>query len=82
MEKNRIGGIMSIDDIQKDNDWRFYVEHLRSEECQCGKPKKRGRSLCYSCWKQLPYDYRMGLWLKLGDGYEEAYDAACKWLNI
>jgi len=62
-------------------DRQFYLEELGSEECQCGRLKKRGRSFCYTCYSSLPQTLKDGLWLPIGRGYEAAYDAAVEWLD-
>ena len=63
------------------SDRAFYVKELRSAECFCGKTKKPGRSFCYGCFKALPRDLQIDLYSRMGDGYEEAYDAAVRWLE-
>jgi len=63
-----------------DKDLKFYIEELVSEECQCGRTKREGHSLCYRCYSSLPKDLQRDLWLRMGDGYEEAYDKAVEWL--
>ncbi len=62
-------------------DRAFYIKELGSEECQCGKPKKRGFSFCYGCYFSLPKDTRRDLYQKLGEGYEAAYEAAVAFLT-
>jgi len=62
-------------------DINFYVKELRSDECQCGRYKAPGRSFCYKCYTSLPRDMRRDLWQGIGDGYEEAHDAAVHYLN-
>ncbi len=62
-------------------DTRFYIDELRSDECQCGNWKKPGHSFCYKCYRSLPGHYQQDLWQRMGDGYEQAYDAACTWLT-
>ena len=59
----------------------FYIRELRSNQCQCEAPKKPGNSFCYSCYTDLPLDMRSALYRKLGSGYEDAYDAAVKYLT-
>lgn len=66
---------------QEEKDRRFCIEALKSEECQCGRPKQRGRSVCFKCWQKLPDDLRRALYRKIGAGYEAAYDDACRFLN-
>lgn len=63
------------------SDTKFYIDELRSDECQCGRTKKPGYSFCYKCYSSLPMDMRNDLYQQMGDGYEEAYDAAVHWLN-
>ena len=60
----------------------FYFEELMSDGCACGRPKKSKYSFCYGCYMSLPGDMRRDLYQKIGDGYEEAYEAAIKWLII
>jgi hypothetical protein len=59
----------------------FYYKELRSDGCFCGKEKKPGFSFCYPCYSELPEELRSNLWLKMGEGYEEAYDEAMKFLE-
>ena len=61
---------------------KFYIDELRSEEClACGRPKKRGQSLCYHCYSSLPHHMQQALWQRIGDGYEEAFEEAVSWLG-
>jgi len=62
-------------------DIKFYIKELNSDECQCGKPKKPGRSLCYKCYSSLPRDMQRDLYRSMWDGYGEALDAAIHYLN-
>lgn len=72
---------MSIDEIVRDQDDKFYLTEKKSEECQCGRWKKPGNSLCAGCWHRLPVHMQADLYARLGDGYEEAYDQAVKYLS-
>jgi len=63
-------------------EWKFYYDELMSDDCACGMPKKSGRSFCYKCYISLPKDMRRDLWLRIGDGYEAAYEAAVKYLEL
>ena len=63
------------------NDRRFYLDELMSDECQCGSYKKPRYSFCYRCYKSLPWGMQQDLYAGIGDGYEEAYDKAVKFLN-
>jgi len=60
---------------------QFYIKELRSEQCQCGRPKKPGRSFCYWCYSSLPREMQRDLYQSIGDGYEAAYEEAVAWLN-
>jgi len=59
----------------------FYVDELSSNSCPCGETKKRKHSLCPGCYLALPPDLMMDLYLPLGEGYEEAYEAAVQHLE-
>ena len=63
-----------------DKDILFYVAELKSEECACGRPKNSGYSFCYRDYKSLPLAMQKALFRQVGNGYEEAYEAAYKWL--
>ena len=65
----------------KAKDRLFYIKELRSSECLCGKGKRYGMSLCYDCYNSLPEEMKQDLWKGIGKGYEEAYEAAVKWLD-
>ena len=62
-------------------DIKFYLEILKSYECQCGNYKIYTNALCYSCFKKLPDHIQKDLYSKIKFGFEEAYDEAVKWLN-
>ena len=62
-------------------DFEFYHNELHGEECVCGAWKKSMFSLCFACYHTLPPDMQKELWKRIGDGYEEAYDAAITWLK-
>jgi len=57
------------------------IEQLKSEECFCGRPKKRLKSLCYSCYRRLPDEMQADLYQGIGAGYGDALDAAIKYLS-
>ncbi len=65
----------------KVGDAAFYIRELRSEQCQCGRGKKSGKSFCYSCWKRLPEDLQRALYRRIGEGYEAAYERAVMHLD-
>lgn len=60
----------------------FYYDQLQGNECACDGPKRRGYSFCFTCYKHLPKDMQSDLYQKIGQGYEEAYDEAVKWLEV
>jgi len=66
---------------QKPDERQFYIDELKSDECRCGRPKQRGRSMCFRCYYALPNDMRRALYRRMGSGYEAAYDAAIKFLE-
>lgn len=63
------------------NDIKFYIDELLSNECACGREKKMHKFFCYDCYKSLPRDLQTNLHSPLHEGYEEAYDAAVKYLT-
>jgi len=62
-------------------DYNFYLKELGSDQCQCGKSKKPGKSLCWHCYRALPKEMQRDLYLPLREGYVDAYEAAVKWLE-
>lgn len=60
----------------------FYIKELRSDTCLvCYNQKKPGYSFCYRCYFNLPEYMRKDLYQRIGDGYEEAFEAACEFLS-
>jgi len=59
----------------------FYVKVLAGEECQCDRPKNRGKAFCYRCFRELPTAMQRALYRPLGLGFEQAYEEAVKWLQ-
>lgn len=57
------------------------VRELRGALCHCGKPKTPGHSFCLRCYKSLPRKTQTDLYKRVGEGYEEAYDAAARVLD-
>jgi len=64
------------------SDKRFYIDTLAGDGCICGRPKNRGRAFCYTCYKSLPVDMRQDLWQPIGNGFEDAYEAAVNQLDL
>jgi hypothetical protein len=63
------------------SDKKFYLDVLKSEQCQCESPKKRGQALCYSCFRDLPADLQREIYRPLGNGFEEAYEGVVEFLK-
>ncbi|GAH74320.1 unnamed protein product, partial [marine sediment metagenome] len=83
IEGERKGKIMKNKLIEINRkDWKFYYDELMSDECACGMQKEPRKSFCYGCYMALPRDMRRDLWKPIGEGYEEAYEAAVKWLEV
>lgn len=61
--------------------WNSYFDALMSNGCVCGKKKQPKKSFCYSCFMLLPQDLKNDLYSRLGEGYEQAYDAAVMYLE-
>lgn len=67
--------------MAQSQDLKFYLNALKSEECLCGRAKKPNNSFCFRCYKALPADMQKALYRRMGDGYEEAVDDACGYLQ-
>lgn len=66
---------------QKVKDWEWYFAQLRGNECLCGREKLPRKSFCGRCYHALPGDLKPRLYLRLGGGYEEAFEEAHRWLE-
>lgn len=60
----------------KKTDRLFYLNELKSEECQCGRSKRVRTTFCYMCWSKLPKHIQRALYKPIGRGYEEAREEA------
>lgn len=60
---------------------KFYITVLKSDGCVCGRYKRENLALCFKCYNRLPKDIQIGLWKKLGNGFEENYEQAVKYLK-
>ena len=56
-------------------------QELLGEQCRCGSKKRRTSTFCKPCYLSLPEEVRSGLKKRLGEGYEDAYQMACRMLN-
>jgi hypothetical protein len=57
------------------------LDDLMSHGCKCGAMKQPKQSFCKDCYYALPHGMQMALYKTWGDGYEEAYDNACTYLQ-
>jgi hypothetical protein len=53
------------------------ARELRGFKCRCGKVKASHQTFCSRCYHRLAPSLRTALYRDVGEGYEEAYDAAC-----
>jgi len=60
---------------------REMVDELRGTKCICGKPKKSKRTFCFACYHSLPASLQKDLYNRIGEGYEQAYDASVAYLG-
>lgn len=69
----------------------FYVNELKSEQCQCGWNKSPWRPFCFKCWRALSFELQQDIarsiersqdgYYSIGTGYPEAYEAAVAFLE-
>jgi hypothetical protein len=64
-----------MDDLQ-------IIQDLNGTVCLCGKTKESGHSFCYGCYRRLPRPMGSHLYRRVGQGYEEAFEAAARQLKI
>lgn len=57
------------------------VRELLGTLCACGSPKTSKRTFCLTCYRALPHGEQVALYKRVGNGYEEAYEAAVKTLK-
>jgi hypothetical protein len=58
------------------------VKSLRSGSCEgCGGFKRPGFSHCSKCYYKLSVQIRKRLYLRVGNGYEEAFEESLKVLK-
>ena len=64
-------------------DKQTLIESLNSTLCPaCGGEKIHKQSFCFSCYRRLPKAKKNALFQFVGDGYEEAFDAALDHLHV
>ena len=64
-----------------EKDLAWYMEELNSNGCACDRPKQPQHSFCTRCFAKLPPEMRRNIYRALGHGYEDAYEAAHKYLE-
>jgi hypothetical protein len=52
------------------------MRELAGTTCRCGRPKRRRETFCRDCYYRLGPPQRRALYALVGEGYEEAYEAA------
>ena len=57
------------------------ADFLARKCAACGSKKPSRMSFCADCYWRLPREKRIALYRLFGDGYEEAYTLALKWLR-
>lgn len=76
-----LGGKAAPDDAISLQARRDLLRYLTSEKCHCGREKRQGVSFCPLCVLSLPTTITSQLYKKLGHGYEEAHERACRALD-
>lgn len=57
------------------------LEELKGQKCYCGARKAKMQTFCRAQYSSLPPRMRSALYQRFGDGYEEAYTKARKYLE-
>ena len=52
------------------------IEELRGMWCRCGCRKQSRKTFCGRCFYSLTKEHQAALYQRIGEGYEEAYQAA------
>lgn len=52
------------------------IKELMGTVCHCGKTKHAEHTFCGKCYFSLPRNMRKAIYNRIGNGYEEAYEAA------
>lgn len=60
---------------------RVLIGELMGTTCRCGGPKNRAATFCRLCYYSLVPDLRSDLYKRIGEGYEDAYERACRVLD-
>lgn len=57
------------------------IKALMGDKCVCGAAKQPKMSHCRGCYYALPPPMRKALYNRVGEGYEEAFDASVEKLK-
>jgi ribosomal protein L40E len=57
------------------------VRELIGTTCRCGATKASKNTFCRKCFYNLPRERRDALYRLMGEGYEQAYQAASDYLD-
>ena len=56
------------------------LRELGTDKCHCGKKKRNNETFCRTHYYALPKGMQRALYLRFGEGYEEAYVEAREYL--
>lgn len=57
------------------------IKEFGGLRCRCGAVKMPRQTFCRRCYRLLPRDLGNALYRRVGEGYEDAYAAACAHLE-
>lgn len=57
------------------------IRELSGTTCHCGATKEKNQTFCKRCYFALEPGQRRALYRRVGNGYEQAYDAAVEALE-
>ena len=66
-----------ISEEKRKSIWKVFC----GKRCLCGGNKKPGMAFCGPCYFLLPKAMKDELWKRFGEGFEEGYEAAARWLT-
>lgn len=75
-KKKTVGGVHPWRREAMNEEQKRLVAELAGTECRCGETKKAKQTFCRKCFFKLPRDLRNALYQRIGQGYEQAYQAA------
>ena len=57
------------------------IKEFNGLRCRCGAVKIPRQTFCRHCYRKLPRPLANGLYARIGEGYQDAYAAACAHLE-